>query len=187
MSKVIYFKYPYLKKKQTPVALEMPYGQLWRCRASSRGGPYSSCGRPIRQLQKYHLPCLLLNRQEPLSSSVCPLGGSGSCSMGNKYGRRSLHTGPLQLSYRPSIATCKAPPRLSKKVVELVRGGSVINGAYPVQVKDACHHFLVSATEVPEIVQLVFNMELLAIASMSEVGIEHKVSFGAFVRHTKAF
>ena len=32
-----------------------------------------------------------------------------------------------------------------------------------------------SATEVPEIVQLVFNMGLLAISSMSEVGSEHKV------------
>ena len=53
--------------------------------------------------------------------------------------------------------------------------------------KDACHHFPVSATEVPEIVQLVFNMELLAISSMSEVGSEHKVCFGAFLRHTKAF
>ena len=26
--------------------------------------------------------------------------------------------------------------------------------------KSACHHFLVSATEVPEIVQLVFNMDI---------------------------
>ena len=32
--------------------------------------------------------------------------------------------------------------------------------------KGACHHFLVSATVVMEIVQLVFNMELLAISSM---------------------
>ena len=39
-----------------------------------------------------------------------------------------------------------------------------------------------SATEVPEIVQLVFNMELLAISSMSEVGSEHKVCFVAFLR-----
>ena len=53
--------------------------------------------------------------------------------------------------------------------------------------KDARHHFLVSATEVPEIVQLVFNMELLAIYSMSEVGSEHKVCFGAFLRLTKVF
>ena len=44
-----------------------------------------------------------------------------------------------------------------------------------------------SATEVPEIVQLVFNMELLAISSMSEVGSEHKVCFVAFIRHTKVF
>ena len=45
--------------------------------------------------------------------------------------------------------------------------------------KGACHHFLVSATKEPEIIQLVFNMELLAISSMSEVGSEHKVCFGA--------
>ena len=31
----------------------------------------------------------------------------------------------------------------------------------------ACHHFLVPATEVPETVQLVSRMELLAISSMS--------------------
>ena len=42
-----------------------------------------------------------------------------------------------------------------------------------------------SAKEVPEIVQVVFNMELLAISSMSEVGSEHKVCFGAFLRFTK--
>ena len=53
--------------------------------------------------------------------------------------------------------------------------------------KGACHHFLVSATEVPEIVQLVFNMGLLAISSMSEVGSQHKVCFGAFLRLTKVF
>ena len=41
-------------------------------------------------------------------------------------------------------------------------------------------HFLVSATEVPKIVQLVFNMELLAISSMSEFRCEHKVCFVAF-------
>ena len=44
-----------------------------------------------------------------------------------------------------------------------------------------------SATEVPEIVQLVFNMELLAISSMSEVRSEHKVCFGDFFRLTKGF
>ena len=44
-----------------------------------------------------------------------------------------------------------------------------------------------SATEVPDIVQVVFNMELLAIPSMSEVGSEHKVCFVAFLRHTKVF
>ena len=53
--------------------------------------------------------------------------------------------------------------------------------------KGACHHFLVSATEVPEIIQLVLNMELLAISSMSEVGSEHKICFGAFLRLTKVF
>ena len=36
-----------------------------------------------------------------------------------------------------------------------------------------------SATEVLEIFKLVFNMELLAIFSMSEVRSEHKVCFGA--------
>ena len=43
-------------------------------------------------------------------------------------------------------------------------------------------HFLVSATKVPELLQLVFNMELLAISSMSEVRSEHKVSFGASLK-----
>ena len=43
-----------------------------------------------------------------------------------------------------------------------------------------------SATEVPEIVQLVFKMELLA-SSMSEVRSDHKVCFGASLRHTKSF
>ena len=38
-----------------------------------------------------------------------------------------------------------------------------------------CH---ISATEVPEIVQLVFYMELLAISSISEVKSEQKVCFG---------
>ena len=36
-----------------------------------------------------------------------------------------------------------------------------------------------SATDVPEIVQLVFNMEILAISSMSEVRSEHKICFRA--------
>ena len=44
-----------------------------------------------------------------------------------------------------------------------------------------------SATEVPEIVQLVFNMELLAISNMSEARSEHKVCFGAFLRLTNGF
>ena len=47
--------------------------------------------------------------------------------------------------------------------------------------KGACHHFLVSATEVTEVVQLVFNMELHAISSMCQVGSEHKVCFEAFL------
>ena len=42
----------------------------------------------------------------------------------------------------------------------------------------ACHHFLVPATEVPETVQLVFSMELLAIYSPSEARSEHKFFFG---------
>ena len=53
--------------------------------------------------------------------------------------------------------------------------------------KGACHHFPVSATKVPEIVQLVFNIEFLAISSMSEVGSEHKVCFWAFLNHTRVF
>ena len=53
--------------------------------------------------------------------------------------------------------------------------------------KDARHRFLVSATKVPELVQLVLNMELLAISSMCEVGSEQKVCFGAFLRFTKDF
>ena len=44
-----------------------------------------------------------------------------------------------------------------------------------------------SATEVSEIVQMVFTMEILAISSMSEVGSEDKVCFGAFLRLTKVF
>ena len=50
--------------------------------------------------------------------------------------------------------------------------------------KGACHHFHVSAAEVLEILQLVCNMELLVISSMSEVGSEHKVGFGDFLRLT---
>ena len=53
--------------------------------------------------------------------------------------------------------------------------------------KGACHHFLVSATKVLKVVQLFCNMELLAISSMSEVGSEHKVCFGAFLRLTNVF
>ena len=43
------------------------------------------------------------------------------------------------------------------------------------------------ATEVPEIVKLVFNMELVAISNMSEVRIDHKVYFRASLKHTKGF
>ena len=53
--------------------------------------------------------------------------------------------------------------------------------------KSACHRFLVSATKVPDIVQVVFNMELFAISRMSEVGSEHKVCFWASFTHTKGF
>ena len=67
----------------------------------------------------------------------------------------------------------------SDKVVKFSGGGSVINRAYPVQFLGACHHFLVSATEVPEIV--------LVISSISEVMSEQKVGFGAFFRLTKGF
>ena len=43
--------------------------------------------------------------------------------------------------------------------------------------KGTCQHFLVSATEVPEIV---INLELFAISSMCEVRSEHKACFGAY-------
>ena len=43
--------------------------------------------------------------------------------------------------------------------------------------KGACHHFLVSATEVPETVQLVLTKELFIQYSMSKVRSEHKVNF----------
>ena len=51
--------------------------------------------------------------------------------------------------------------------------------------KGACHHCLVSVIEVPEIVQLAFTMELLAISFMSEVSSEHKVCFRASQRHRR--
>ena len=47
-----------------------------------------------------------------------------------------------------------------------------------------------SATEVPEIVKLVFNMEVLAISSMSEVRSEHIFFFwegGSFLTLTNGF
>ena len=46
----------------------------------------------------------------------------------------------------------------------------------------ACDHIFVPATEVPKTIWLVFSMELLATSSMSEVGSEHKVWFGASLR-----
>ena len=42
-----------------------------------------------------------------------------------------------------------------------------------------CDHFLVHATEIPEMVQLVFGMELPTIYSLPEAGSDHKVSFRA--------
>ena len=53
--------------------------------------------------------------------------------------------------------------------------------------KGACHNFLVAATEVSEIIQLVFNMELFAISRISDVRSEHKVCFAAFLRLTEVF
>ena len=50
-----------------------------------------------------------------------------------------------------------------------------------------CDYFLVPATEVPEIIQLVFGMELLPIYSLSEAGSEHEACFGASLRLTKGF
>ena len=43
----------------------------------------------------------------------------------------------------------------------------------------AYDHFRIPSTEAPETVKLVFSMELLTISSMSDVGSEHKVGFGA--------
>ena len=51
----------------------------------------------------------------------------------------------------------------------------------------ACHNFLEPVTEVPQIVQLVSNMELLAISSISEVRSEHNDYFRTSLRHTKGF
>ena len=44
---------------------------------------------------------------------------------------------------------------------------------------------LVLATEVPEIVQLVLNIELLELSSMPEVRSEHNVYFGASSKYTR--
>ena len=46
-----------------------------------------------------------------------------------------------------------------------------------------CDHFLVPATEVTE---TVFGKDLLTIYSLSEARGEHKVCFGASLRHTKS-
>ena len=50
-----------------------------------------------------------------------------------------------------------------------------------------CDHFLVPATEVPEMEQLVFGKELLTINSLSEALSEHRVCFGASLRLTNRF
>ena len=52
--------------------------------------------------------------------------------------------------------------------------------------KVAGPHFLVSATEVLKIIQLVLNIKLLAITSMSEVGSEHSWFWG-FLKTYKGF
>ena len=46
----------------------------------------------------------------------------------------------------------------------------------------ACDYFTVPTTEVPKTLRLVFGMYLLTIYSLSEVGSEHKVCFGASFR-----
>ena len=53
--------------------------------------------------------------------------------------------------------------------------------------KGVCDHFLVPATEVPQMVQLVFGKELFTIDSLSEAGSEHYVCFGASLILTKRF
>ena len=45
-----------------------------------------------------------------------------------------------------------------------------------------CDHFLVPTSEIPEMIHLVFDMELLTIYSLPEAGSEHKVCFGASSR-----
>ena len=50
-----------------------------------------------------------------------------------------------------------------------------------------CDHFLIPATEVKEIVQLVLGMEILTIYSLPEARNEHKDCFGSSSRLTKGF
>ena len=50
-----------------------------------------------------------------------------------------------------------------------------------------CDHFLVPATEIPELVQLVFGMVLLTIYSMPEAGSEDYIFLGASLRLTQRF
>ena len=51
----------------------------------------------------------------------------------------------------------------------------------------ACDHLLVTATEAPDIVRLIFCFELFTIYSLSEVGSEHQVCFVASLRPTNSF
>ena len=51
----------------------------------------------------------------------------------------------------------------------------------------AREYILVLAIEVPGTVRLILGMKLLTIYSVSEVGSEHKVCFGASLRLTKVF
>ena len=50
-----------------------------------------------------------------------------------------------------------------------------------------CDHFLIPATEVKEIVQLVLGMELLTIYSLPEARREQKYFFGSSSRLTNGF
>ena len=49
-----------------------------------------------------------------------------------------------------------------------------------------CHHLFVPDTEIAEMVQLVFGMELLTICSLSKAGSEPKVCFGVSLRLKKS-
>ena len=48
--------------------------------------------------------------------------------------------------------------------------------------ENVCDHFLVPANDLPEMVQLVFGIELLTMYSMSEAGSEKLVCFGASLK-----